>query len=92
MPRFLMPDAARVLMDIADHMLNSGETVRVGEEIQLGRLTQVRLSEARLPVGGDPGHYAVERWSVLDVARSNCPYCKDREQPAGVLARSRRQN
>ena len=76
MPRFLMPDAAHLLMDIADYMLNSGKTVRVDEVVHLGDLAQVCFSVAHPANDGETAHYAVERWSVLDVPDCSCPFCQ----------------
>lgn len=62
MPRYLMPGAADLLMDIADYMLNSGKTVRADEEISLGRLARVSFAKGPPADGGDPAHYSCERW------------------------------
>ena len=73
-PAFLAEAAARLLNDVADYMLKSGNTVRVGETMSLSKRTRFRLVKAD-PIPGSENHYAVERWQLVELDAVPCECC-----------------
>ena len=73
-PNFLMRAAAHALNDIADYLFNSGDVVELGEPLELGANTFVRLAELA-PLEGHEEHYADRRWAVVGLP-SVCPACE----------------
>jgi len=74
-PRYLGSAAAGLLKEICDYMLNSGNTVHLGENMLLGQRTRVRFDKSRA-VGAARCHYEVERWTVIhDDSTVLCDMC-----------------
>lgn len=75
-PLFLAIPATNILIDIADHLLNSGKKVNTGETFSLGDHLSLNVQLRRaVPIEGMEEHYADERWEIVDASTGLCAEC-----------------
>lgn len=65
-PVFLADPAAAVLREVCAYMLDSGKTIRLGENMGLDENTVFSFRKP-ISIPGEEDHYAVERWELIDI-------------------------
>jgi hypothetical protein len=86
-PLFLMEEAAALLNDTAEYMIElaraGGKVVQLGETMGIGNVAFrfVKLE----PIVGSENHFEVERWALSDEPmRGKCAGCDAEDCPANV--------
>jgi len=78
-PSYLATPAGTLLNAVADYLLNSGKTVRVGEGIRVDGYGTLTL-EAAVPQVPFADHYDHERWTVRSVPFGELCECCQRQR------------
>jgi hypothetical protein len=73
-PGFLAESAAKILRDVCDYLIESGNRVSVGETMAVSDRTVFRFVKAE-PIPGQENHYETERWQIVE-SECKCADCR----------------